>query len=56
VARDVPKPTIPQRVRSWLERSGTILLLAFLAGCTVLLVLLRRRVMRKQRTGRNDVQ
>lgn len=50
-ARAIPKPTIPQRVRSWLSRGGTLLLLAFLAGCTVLLVLLRRRV-KRQRSGR----
>ncbi|MDX6664138.1 MAG: hypothetical protein QOG68_344 [Solirubrobacteraceae bacterium] len=44
--KDVPKPTIPQRVRAWIGRSGTILLLSFLAACTVLLVLLRRHIKR----------
>lgn len=48
-ARDVPKPTVPQRVRAWVSRSGTLLLLSFLAVCTVLLVLLRRRIVRRRR-------
>lgn len=47
-ARAVPEPSVPQKVRAWLGRSGTVLLLGFLAGCTVLLVLLRRRVMRRR--------
>ncbi|MFL5846775.1 MAG: D-alanyl-D-alanine carboxypeptidase family protein [Solirubrobacteraceae bacterium] len=50
-ARAVPKASVPQRVRSWLSRTGTILLLAFLVGCTVLLVLLRRRVVQGRRGG-----
>jgi D-alanyl-D-alanine carboxypeptidase (penicillin-binding protein 5/6) len=54
--RAIPKPTIPQRVRSWLERSGTVLLLVFLAGCTVLLVLLRRRVLRNRSASGAGVQ
>jgi D-alanyl-D-alanine carboxypeptidase (penicillin-binding protein 5/6) len=52
LARDVPKPTVPQRVRAWISRSGTILLLSFLAVCTVLLVLLRRRLSRRSRRER----
>lgn len=52
VARDIPRASVPQRVRSWISRTGTLVLLAFLAGCTVLLVLLRRRVV--QRRGRGD--
>jgi D-alanyl-D-alanine carboxypeptidase (penicillin-binding protein 5/6) len=55
-ARAIPKPTIPQRVRSWLSRSGTVVLLAFLAGCTVLLVLLRRRILRQRSGGGSRVQ
>ena len=54
--RAVPKPTVPERVRSWLSRSGTWLLLLFLAGCTVLLVLLRRRVVRKRSVSGTSVQ
>jgi len=54
--RAVPKPTVPQRVRSWLSRSGTWLLLLFLAGCTVLLVFLRRRVVRKRAVSGTSVQ
>lgn len=50
-ARAVPAPTTPQKVRGWLRRPGTILLLGFLVACTVLLVLLRRRVVRRQRPG-----
>jgi len=46
VGRAVPEATAPQRVRSWLGRTGTGVLLGFLAACTVLLVLLRRRVVR----------
>ena len=49
VGRAVPEATAPQRVRSWLSRTGTLVLLAFLVGCTVLLVLLRRRVVQKRR-------
>jgi D-alanyl-D-alanine carboxypeptidase (penicillin-binding protein 5/6) len=48
VARDVPKASVPERVKSWIGRTGTILLLAFLVGCTVLLVLLRRRVVQNR--------
>ena len=54
--RAVPKPSVPQRVRSWLSRSGTVILLVFLAGCTVLLVLLRRRVVRKRSVSGTSVQ
>ena len=43
-AREVPAPRPAERIRSWLSRPGTLLLLAFLVGCTVSLVLLRRRV------------
>lgn len=56
VARDVPAPTVPQRVRAWLGRSGTIVLLAFLALCTFVLVLLRRRVMRRRAAGEPDAR
>jgi D-alanyl-D-alanine carboxypeptidase (penicillin-binding protein 5/6) len=55
-ARDVPKASIPQRIRAWLARSGTVLLLALLAGCTVVLVLLRRRIVRRRAAGKTDVQ
>lgn len=54
VARAVPEATAPQRVRSWLSRTGTLVLLAFLAGCTVLLVLLRRRVVQQGRPGARE--
>ncbi|MCW2990110.1 MAG: D-alanyl-D-alanine carboxypeptidase [Solirubrobacterales bacterium] len=54
IGRDVPKATVPQRVRSWLGRPGTIVLLAFLAGCTVLLLLLRRRVVRRRGSGERE--
>jgi D-alanyl-D-alanine carboxypeptidase (penicillin-binding protein 5/6) len=53
-AAAVPRPTLPQRVRAWLGRSGTLLLLAFLVACTVLLVLLRRRVMRHRRARETE--
>jgi serine-type D-Ala-D-Ala carboxypeptidase (penicillin-binding protein 5/6) len=56
VARAVPEATVPQKVRGWLGRSGTLVLLAFLAGCTVLLVLLRRRVARSGRPGQREPQ
>lgn len=51
VARAVPAATAPQKVRAWLGRTGTVLLLAFLAGCTVLLVLLRRRIVGSRGPG-----
>jgi len=56
VARDVAEPTIPQRVRAWLGRAGTIVLLGFLALCTLVLVLLRRRVIRRRAAGEPDAQ
>ena len=45
--RAAPCPTAersPSACASWSSRTGTLVLLAFLAACTVLLVLLRRRV------------
>jgi D-alanyl-D-alanine carboxypeptidase (penicillin-binding protein 5/6) len=51
-ARRVLRPTVPQRVRAWLGRPGTLVLLGFLVACTVLLVLLRRRLMRTRRAVR----
>lgn len=48
VARAIPKASFSERIRAWAGRSGTLLLLAFLAGCTVALVLLRRRVVRRR--------
>jgi D-alanyl-D-alanine carboxypeptidase (penicillin-binding protein 5/6) len=51
IAQAVPAPTAPERVRSWISRPGTIALLAFLVGCTVLLVLLRRRLRRRRGPG-----
>lgn len=48
VARDVPAPTAPQKVRAWLGRGGTLVLMTFLVGCTVLLLLLRRRIVRRR--------
>lgn len=50
----VPEASATERVRSWAGRPGTLVLLAFLAGCTVLLALLRRRLLRRQ--GRGGVQ
>lgn len=46
-AREVSAPKPAERVRSWLSRPGTLLLLAFLAGCTVSLLLLRRRIVHR---------
>jgi D-alanyl-D-alanine carboxypeptidase (penicillin-binding protein 5/6) len=54
VARDVPKASVPERVRSWISRTGTLVLLAFLAGCTVLLLLLRRRVVHNRSRGAGE--
>jgi serine-type D-Ala-D-Ala carboxypeptidase (penicillin-binding protein 5/6) len=54
VARAIPEASVPQRVRAWAGRSGTLLLLLFLAGCTVLLVLLRRRIARRQGRGEQE--
>ncbi len=51
-ARRVLRPTVPQRVRAWLGRPGTLVLLGFLVACTVLLVLLRRRLLRSRRAVR----
>ncbi len=48
-AKAVPEATIGQRTRAWLGRTLTIVLLAALAVCTVQLVLLRRRVLRRRR-------
>ena len=47
----VPEASVPERVRSWASRTGTVLLLVFLLGCTVLLVLLRRRLVRRRGAG-----
>jgi D-alanyl-D-alanine carboxypeptidase (penicillin-binding protein 5/6) len=54
VAREVPQASVPQRVRAWIGRTGTVVLLAFLVGCTVLLVLLRRRVVQNRRRGAGE--
>lgn len=48
VARAIPRASLSERVRAWAGRAGTLLLLAFLAGCTVALVFLRRRVVRRR--------
>lgn len=53
-ARAVPRATAPQRVKAWAGRTGTLVLLGFLVGCTVLLVLLRRRVVRHRRPGARE--
>ena len=56
-AAAVPRPTITQRVRAWVGRPLTILLLLVLAACTVQVVLLRRRVVRNRQRARGaDVQ
>lgn len=51
-ARAVPRPTAGERVRSWLGRASTVALLSALAAATLSLVLLRRRVARRQSQGR----
>ena len=43
----VPEATLADRIGSTLSEPGSILLIALLLGCTVLLVLLRRRVVRR---------
>ncbi len=48
-ARAVPAPTTVERMRAWLGRTLTIVLLGALAVCTVQLVLLRRRTLRRRR-------
>jgi D-alanyl-D-alanine carboxypeptidase (penicillin-binding protein 5/6) len=52
----VPEASVTERVRAWAGRPGTLLLLAFLAGCTVLLVLLRRRLVRRRGRGESQSQ
>lgn len=54
IGRAVPKATAPQRVKAWVGSTGTLVLLGFLAGCTVLLLLLRRRVVRNRRPGARE--
>lgn len=54
IGRAVPRATAPQRVKAWVGRTGTLVLLGFLVGCTVLLVLLRRRVVRTGRPGARE--
>lgn len=54
--RAIPAPSAPEKVRAWISRPGTLLLVAFLAGCTVLLVLLRRRLLRGAGAGDPEVQ
>jgi D-alanyl-D-alanine carboxypeptidase (penicillin-binding protein 5/6) len=46
-ARAVSEATATQRVRDFLGRSGTILALSALVGCSLVLVLLRRRILRR---------
>ena len=56
VDRAVPRASLSERVRAFVIRPGTLLLLAFLAGCTVALVLLRRRVLRHPAAGPEDLE
>ncbi len=53
-ASDVPSPTLGERMRSWLGSTLTILLLGGLAICTVQLVALRRRALRRRRRPRDS--
>jgi len=46
-ARAVSEATAAQRLGDFLSRSGTILALAALVGCSLVLVLLRRRIIRR---------
>jgi D-alanyl-D-alanine carboxypeptidase (penicillin-binding protein 5/6) len=48
-ARAVRAASVGQRLRSWLGRTATVVLLIALLACTVQLVLLRRRVVRRRR-------
>jgi D-alanyl-D-alanine carboxypeptidase (penicillin-binding protein 5/6) len=50
-AKPVPEATITERMRAWLGRTLTILLLAALAICSLQLVLLRRRAVRRRLAG-----
>jgi D-alanyl-D-alanine carboxypeptidase (penicillin-binding protein 5/6) len=52
--RAIPRASLSQRVKAWAGRAGTLLLLAFLVACTVLLVLLRRRIMRHRTAPRQE--
>ncbi|HEX6388945.1 MAG TPA: D-alanyl-D-alanine carboxypeptidase family protein [Solirubrobacteraceae bacterium] len=46
-ARAVSEATATQRLADFLSRSGTILALSVLVGCSLVLVLLRRRILRR---------
>ncbi|HVW18262.1 MAG TPA: hypothetical protein VHB30_08425, partial [Solirubrobacteraceae bacterium] len=48
-ARAVPRASVAERLRAWLGRAITVLLLVALATCSLLLVLLRRRTARRRR-------
>jgi Flp pilus assembly protein TadB len=48
-ASAVAKATVGQRVRGWLGKTLTIVLLVALVACTVQLLVLRRRVARRRR-------
>jgi D-alanyl-D-alanine carboxypeptidase (penicillin-binding protein 5/6) len=50
-ARAVSEATATQRLSDFLSRSGTILALCVLVGCSLVLVLLRRRIVRHGRAG-----
>ncbi|HEU4976029.1 MAG TPA: D-alanyl-D-alanine carboxypeptidase family protein [Baekduia sp.] len=51
-ASAVDEATILDRLRDWLDSPATIVLLGLLAGCSVPLVLLRRRAVRRQERRR----
>jgi D-alanyl-D-alanine carboxypeptidase (penicillin-binding protein 5/6) len=48
-AAAVPEATVTERMRAWLGRALTVVLLLALAGCSLQLVLLRRRALRRRR-------
>ena len=47
-AAGVDAATFGERLREWLDRPATLVLLAAFAGCSLLLVLLRRRAVRRR--------
>lgn len=47
-ARAVPKATLGERLRDYLRHGATLILLAGVLGCSLLLVVLRRRVVRRR--------
>jgi D-alanyl-D-alanine carboxypeptidase (penicillin-binding protein 5/6) len=53
-ATTVAKATVGERVRGWLGKTLTIVLLSALVVCTVQLLLLRRRVARRRRRGAGE--